>query len=117
MDPTTASHPSVEPNGDASPSPVAAVLEQLLNFSRDDKRFVLRELLRDMLGTKPEGEWCLVNDDRTTFLYLISPGRRTELTVTKERIAQWKAELATAELIPHSEVIAWMEEQLAREQK
>jgi len=115
MDPTTASQPSHETNGQRPE--VTSIVEQLLTCSRDEKRFVLRALLRDMLGPKPKGEWCLFNEDRTSFLYLMSPGRHIELTVTPERIAQWRAELATAKRIPHSEILAWMNEQLALEQR
>lgn len=90
-------------------------VEKFSSCKPEEQRVIVRALLREMLGPNPQGEECLWNEDDTSFLYLISPPRRVELTVTPQRIAQWRAELASGKRIPHSDVLDWLREQNERE--
>jgi len=83
--------------------------DQVLARSRDEKKALLYRLLRDLLGESPGDEYGIYNPDGSSYLFLLSPRRHAELSVTPEQLAQWQRDLASGQTVPLRETIARLE--------
>jgi hypothetical protein len=92
-----------------SPAPsrleALALLEQLLNCSREEKRYVLEQLLRDCLGEQPPQEVGIYKEGSVPYVYILAPEHRIRLFVTPERLAMWAVE-DRSKCKPFSEMVA-----------
>src|SRR5437763_2432399 len=87
---------------------VAALLEHLAACSRDEKRFLLERILRDLLGDEPQGEYSILNEDGSAYIHLLSPVARATLYAAP-RVAQWEAEAREGRQVLHSDIVARMQ--------
>src|SRR5262245_19512948 len=86
-----------------------ALLRELLSCSREEKRYILEQLLRDYLGEEPPRETGIYKAEQVPYVYILEPVHRIRLFVTPERLAQWERDIAAGDFVPLRETIAKME--------
>ncbi len=90
--------PATIPVGLPGPAPIpprseaVALLGQLLRCSREEKRYLLEQILRDYFGEHPPKELGIYNENGSAYVYILEPEHRIRLFVTPERLALWAAE-------------------------
>jgi hypothetical protein len=82
------------------------LVSEVLARSREDKKALLYQLLRDLLGEQPADECGIYNADGSSYIFLVPPRLHAQYHVTPERLAQWQRDLAAGETIPLRETVA-----------
>jgi hypothetical protein len=85
-----------------------ALLDQLLACSKEEKRYLLERLLRDLFGEKPPKETAIYKAPTTPYVYIVEPEHHVRGFLTPERLALWASQDPSKDR-PFSEIVAMLE--------